>query len=375
MAMRLPDDEHVARLSRAAEAARGAGVETLIITPSPDYAYLLGYSAPALERLTALVVPAATAELRLLVPRLEAPLARHALGSLLSVVELVVWDEVDDPLGRLVELLPAGARRMAVEDLMPARFLLPIRERLDAGAEIVLAGPMLAALRRRKSPGEIERLRSAAAGADAAMRAITTERLSGRTEAEVSRRILDLLVEGGHDRGDFAIVGSGPNSASPHNEPGSRRIVPGDAVVLDIGGTRDGYCSDTTRTAFVGEPPPAFAELYAVLQRAQQAACDAVAPGVAARDVDRAARRIIADAGYGEQFLHRTGHGIGVEGHEEPYIVESNAVPLEPGEAFSVEPGIYVEGRWGARIEDIVICTASGGERLNGTPADLYLVG
>jgi Xaa-Pro aminopeptidase len=375
MAMRLPDDEHVARLSRAAEAARGAGVETLIITPSPDYAYLLGYSAPALERLTALVVPAATAELRLLVPRLEAPLARHALGSLLSVVELVVWDEVDDPIGRLVELLPAGARRMAVEDLMPARFLLPIRERLDAGAEIVLAGPMLAALRRRKSPGEIERLRSAAAGADAAMRAITTERLSGRTEAEVSRRILDLLVEGGHDRGDFAIVGSGPNSASPHNEPGSRRIVPGDAVVLDIGGTRDGYCSDTTRTAFVGEPPPAFAELYAVLQRAQQAACDAVAPGVAARDVDRAARRIIADAGYGEQFLHRTGHGIGVEGHEEPYIVESNAVPLEPGEAFSVEPGIYVEGRWGARIEDIVICTASGGERLNGTPADLYLVG
>jgi Xaa-Pro aminopeptidase len=233
---------------------------------------------------------------------------------------------------------------------------------------------MLAALRRRKSPGEIERLRSAAAGADAAMRAITTERLSGRTEAEVSRRILDLLVEGGHDRGDFAIVGSGPNSASPHNEPGSRRIVPGDAVVLDIGGTRDGYCSDTTRTAFVGEPPPAFAELYAVLQRAQQAACDAVAPGVAARDVDRAARRIIADAGYGEQFLHRTGHGIGVEGHEEPYIVESNAVPLEPGEAFSVEPGIYVEGRWGARIEDIVVVTEDAGERLNLRPRELTVL-
>jgi Xaa-Pro aminopeptidase len=206
------------------------------------------------------------------------------------------------------------------------------------------------------------------------MRAITAERLSGRTEAEVSRRISELLVAAGHDTADFAIVASGPNSASPHHEPGERVIEAGDAVVFDIGGTRAGYCSDTTRTAFVGEPPPDFAALYEVLRMAQAAACAAVAPGVPACDVDRAARRIIDEAGYGAAFFHRTGHGIGMETHEEPYIVDSNGEPLVAGHAFSVEPGIYISGQWGARIEDIVVCTDAGVERLNTTSTELYLV-
>jgi Xaa-Pro aminopeptidase len=225
-----------------------------------------------------------------------------------------------------------------------------------------------------KSADEIDRLRLAAGAADAAMLSITRERLSGRTEAEVSARIRSLLVEHGHQSADFAIVASGPNSASPHHEPGDRVIAAGDALVLDIGGSLAGYVSDTTRTAFVGDPPAEFAALHAVLQEAQRAACDAVRPGVACSAIDAVAREIIEDAGFGDAFIHRTGHGIGMETHEEPYIVASNPEPLEAGHAFSVEPGIYIAGSWGARIEDIVVCTETGGERLNTSPTELYVV-
>jgi Xaa-Pro aminopeptidase len=369
---RFADSVYAGRLRRAARQAAARDLDALLITPSPDFGYLLGYQPPALERLTCLMVRA-QGDPALILPRLEEPLARHELGDLAESIELVGWEETDDPYRLVRERLAATARRAGVQDQMWARFVLRLAAALDP-MELVEAGPSLAALRRIKSAAEIARLRAAGAAADEAMLAITGERLSGRTEAEVSRRIVELLIEAGHDRADFAIVASGPNAASPHHEPGERLIGAGDAIVLDIGGTRDGYCSDTTRTAFVGEPPAEFAALYAVLQEAQAAACEAVRPGVAARDIDRVARSIIAEAGYGELFIHRTGHGIGMETHEEPYIVESNEEPLEAGEAFSVEPGIYVAGRWGARIEDIVVCTASGGERLNRTSTDLYIV-
>jgi Xaa-Pro aminopeptidase len=256
---------------------------------------------------------------------------------------------------------------------MWARFVLRLRAALDP-ASLVEAGPTMSSLRRVKSRDEIDRLRSAARAADAAMDAITREPLGGRTEADVSARIRILLLEHGHQSADFAIVASGPNSASPHHDPGERVIQSGDAIVLDIGGVMGGYSSDTSRTAFLGQPPPDFAALYAVLQEAQRAACAAVRPGVACSDVDAVARDIIEEAGYGEAFIHRTGHGIGMETHEEPYIVASNPEPLQAGHAFSVEPGIYIRGEWGARIEDIVVCTEAGGERLNTTPTDLYEV-
>ena len=362
------------RLARAADEARRHDLRALLITPSIDYAYLLGYIAPALERLTCLVIPAEGVP-SLVVPRLEEPLARHRLGPLADELELIAWDETHDPFSIVRDRVsPVGrAGRVAVQDQMWARFVLRLRAALDP-VDLVEAGGCLASLRRIKSPDELARLRAAGEAADAAMLAITREPLSGRTEEQVSARIRQLLVEAGHDTADFAIVGSGPNSASPHHEPGERVIQHGDAIVLDIGGTRDGYCSDTTRTAVVGEPTAEFGALYDVLQAAQAAACDAVAPGVAAEDVDAAARAIIDEAGYGEQFIHRTGHGIGMETHEEPYIVAGNREPLEPGDAFSIEPGIYVPGRWGARIEDIVVCTADGGERLNLTPRSLYVV-
>ena len=362
---------HRDRLRRAAEAAASRAIDALLITPSHDYAYLLGYAAPAMERLTCLVVPAEGSP-ALVVPRLEEPLARHRLGDLASELEILAWDETDDPT-RLVQSLVGSARRVAVQDQMWARFALRLRAALDP-AELVPAGSAMGELRRVKDAEEIGRLRDVAAAADRAMLAITGERLSGRTEAEVSRHIRDLLIAEGHDEAGFAIVASGPNSASPHHAPGDRMIGAGDAIVLDIGGVRASYASDTSRTAFVGEPPPDFAGLFAVLRQAQAAACDAVRPGVPAAEIDAVARDIITEAGYGEAFLHRTGHGIGIETHEEPYIVASNPEPLVAGNAFSIEPGIYIRDTWGARIEDIVICTDAGGERLNTTSTELYLV-
>jgi Xaa-Pro aminopeptidase len=343
----------------------------MLVTPSKDYAYLLGYSAPAMERLTCLVVPA-DGDPALVLPRLEEPLARHELGELAEELEIVPWSETEDPI-RTVQTLVGSATRVAVQDQMWARFALGLQAALDP-AQLVAAGAIMSGLRRIKAPDEIERLRAAASAADQAMRAIVGERLSGRTEHDVSARIRQLLLEAGHDEAGFAIVASGPNSASPHHAAGDRRIQAGDAIVLDIGGQRDGYGSDTSRTAFVGEPPPEFAALFEVLRAAQSAACDAVRPGVPAAEIDRTARDIITDAGFGDAFLHRTGHGIGMETHEEPYIVSSNVEPLVAGNAFSVEPGIYIRDVWGARIEDIVVCTQTGGERLNTTSTELYLV-
>lgn len=367
----FPVSVHRQRLERATAEAAARGIGALLVTPSADYEYLLGYRAPALERLTCLIL-SVDGPPTLVLPGLEEPLARHAMGDLADGIEIMPWDETDDPF-RLVSARLGGVLRVGLQDQMWSRFVLRLRALLDP-AELVDASPAIGAVRRVKQPEEVDRLRAAAGSADAAMRAITGEQLSGRTEAEVSRRINQLLLEFGHDSADFAIVGSGPNSASPHHEPGERVIKVGDAVVLDIGGTRAGYCSDTTRTAFVGEPPPDFAAMYGVLRLAQAAACAAVAPGVPARNIDQAARRIIDEAGYGAAFFHRTGHGIGMEVHEEPYIVESNPEPVVAGNAFSVEPGIYIEGQWGARIEDIVVCTDAGGERLNSNSTDLYVV-
>jgi Xaa-Pro aminopeptidase len=373
-AFAVPDSAasvHRDRVRRAAAAAAERGLDALLVTPSPDYLYLLGYRAPAMERLTCLVIPA-EGDPTLVLPRLEEPLARHELGDLANDVDMVAWDETDDPV-RIVQRRLGGVLRIGVQDQMWARFVLRLRAALDP-AELVEAGPTMSALRAVKTADEIDRLRAAATAADEAMRAIAAEPMAGRAEAEVGARIREHLLAAGHDEAGFAIVASGPNAASPHHTAGDRRIGAGDAIVLDIGGVRDGYCSDTSRTAFVGTPDPEFVALHEVLREAQRAACDAVRPGVPAAEIDAVARDIITDAGYGDAFIHRTGHGIGLETHEEPYIVSSNPEPLVPGNAFSVEPGIYIRDTWGARIEDIVICTDTGGERLNTSTTELLVV-
>lgn len=360
------------RLERAREAVAKASVDALLVSPSADLRYLVGYDATALERLTCLVVPA-VGEPHLVVPRLElsAAAASPAGGSGLDIVP---WDETDDPYALVTAMLPQNAGRVALDDHMWAAKVLAFRDAMPGVAQ-TLGGEVLGALRIRKSAEEVDALRDAGRAIDRVHARMSEWLRAGRTERAVASDIRDAIVAEGHVRADFAIVGSGPNGASPHHEVSDRVIERGDPVVVDIGGTNlAGYCSDSTRTYAVGEPPAEFEEYYAVLQRAQAAACAAVRPGVTPESVDTAARTVIAEAGFGENFIHRTGHGIGLETHEPPYLVAGNDLPLEVGMAFSVEPGIYLPGRHGARIEDIVVVTDDGGERLNQVTTDLVVL-
>ncbi|MDQ3664684.1 MAG: Xaa-Pro peptidase family protein [Actinomycetota bacterium] len=365
--------EHADRLRRAQAEARRTGVDALLVSPGADLGYLTGYDAPPLERLTCLVLPA-DGDPRLVVPALEEPAAMASPVAGLGL-EVVSWQETDDPYALTVSLLPNAATAVAVDDRMWAVKALA----LAAAAPHVrqqAAGPVLRELRMRKTPAEVAALREASAAIDRVHDRMGEWLRPGRTEREVAAGIAAAIVAEGHARADFGVVASGPNAASPHAEPSDRTVEPGDVVVVDIGGTTfAGYCSDSTRTyVAAGEPPADFAAYYAVLLEAQQAQCAHVRPGVTAESVDAVGREIIVAAGYGDRFVHRTGHGIGRETHEEPYIVAGNALELEPGMAFSVEPGIYLPGRHGARIEDIVAVTAVGGERLNQTSRELRVL-
>ena len=361
-----------ARLDRARAAAAAADTDALLIAPGSDLRYLLGQAGGSFERLTTLVVPADGTP-ALVVPKLEAPGYADVPADELGV-ELLTWVDGDDPYKLVADRLGKPGR-VAVSDFTPALHVLALRAALGE-AEQTLAGPVVRELRMRKDAAEIASLREAGAAIDRVHARVPEWLRPGRTEAEVGADIAAAIVEEGHAQAEFVIVGSGPNGASPHHDVSDRVIEKGDVVVVDIGGPLpDGYNSDSTRTYAVGEPRDAdVAETYAVLQRAQAAAVAAVRPGVTAEAVDAAARDVIAEAGFGEYFIHRTGHGIGLDVHEEPYIIAGNALPLEPGMAFSVEPGIYQPGRWGARIEDIVIVTEDGAESVNNQPHELVVL-
>jgi len=353
------------RLERAQRAAAASDLAALLITPGPDLRWLTGYDAKLLERLTCLVVPT-TGQPFLVAPNLEVPAAEASpLGAL--PIEIIGWGETDDPYGVVAARLAPAAGRVGLANRMWAEQVLGFRTALPA-AEQVLASDVLRDLRMRKSPQEVAGLRAAGASIDRVHARMGEWLRVGRTERAVARDIAAAILDEGHDSVDFIIVGSGPNGASPHHEVSDRVIEAGDPVVVDIGGTNAaGYCSDCTRMYIMGRAPAGFGDYIEVLHEAQVAAVDHVKPGVSAESVDATARSVITAAGFGENFIHRTGHGIGVETHEEPYIVAGNATVLEPGMAFSVEPGIYLPGRHGARIEDIVVVTADGVERLNRT--------
>jgi Xaa-Pro aminopeptidase len=359
------------RLADVGEATLRSGLGALLLTPGPDLRYVTGYEAMPLERLTCLAVPA-SGEPFLVVPRLELAAAEHSPASRLGI-EFVAWDETDDPYALVAARLGAVGS-VGLADRMWAMQSLRFRDAMP-GAGQKLAGAVLRELRMRKSPAEAAALAEAGAAIDAVHELVPQFLKAGRTEREVGKDIAEAIIAAGHATVDFVIVGSGPNGASPHHELSDRVIQAGEPVVVDIGGTMPtGYCSDSTRVYCVGEPPAEFAAYYEVLKRAQEAACAHVRPGVTCESIDAAAREVIADAGFGEYFIHRTGHGIGLETHEEPYIVTGNSELVEPGFAFSVEPGIYLTGRHGARIEDIVICGETAGERLNNTTRDLVIV-
>ncbi len=365
------------RVHAARQVAAEAGVDLLVVTPGSDLRYLCGYSAHAMERLTALAVPR-RGEPFLVVPRLEAPMVDASPAGGLGL-EVLAWDETDDPfalLGRTATArLGAAPARVAVGDRTWALHALGVAGALP-GAALELASPVLDRLRMVKTPAEVAELAAAGAAIDRVHARMGEWLRVGRTEAEVGADIAAAILAEGHVSVDFTIVGSGPNGASPHHELSGRVVEEGDVVVVDIGGeTATGYRSDCTRTYAVGRAPGAeVAEWYAVLQEAQASSSAAVRPGVTAEAVDAAARDVIAAAGWGEYFIHRTGHGIGLDTHEAPYIVAGNDLPLEPGMAFSVEPGIYLPGRCGARIEDIVVCTDDGVTALNEGPRELVVL-
>jgi Xaa-Pro aminopeptidase len=359
------------RLQRAQQAMRAQGVDALLVGPSADLRYLVGYHALPLERLTLLVVPV-EGDPVLVVPELEEPRARDS-GAAASA-RFATWSETEDPIA-LVRSVLAGVSdgRLAVQDRLWSSFTLRLQAALP-DASWVAGSSVMRQLRLVKEPAELEALRAVGAAIDAVHAQVPSLLRPGRREDEVGRDIAELILDD-HDEVNFVIVASGPNGASPHHETGGRVLEVGDAVVVDIGGTRQGYCSDVTRDYAIGQLPEGYAELHAVLERAQERAVQAVKPGIAAASVDAAARDVITEAGYGDRFVHRTGHGIGVEEHEEPWIVAGNEEPLQPGMAFSVEPGIYVPGRYGARIEDIVLVTEQGVERVNHRPRDVVVCG
>jgi Xaa-Pro aminopeptidase len=390
----VPAARYEDRIGKAQALLPAHDASALLIGVGAELQWLTGYAAHALERLTMLVIPT-RGRSSLVVPRLERAAARSSTAAEAGLVDLLTWEETEDPFELVARLLDESNSRpeiqlgalggawgrlggLLVSDRLWATFLLRLQA-VVPDAAFGLASTVLSDLRAIKDTEEIELLRKAAHAADRAVTKVANGRLVGRTEADIAAEVRGRLVAEGHDEAAFWIVASGPNSASPHHEPGERMVQAGEPLLLDIGGRLEGYGSDITRTFWVtgdgGEgPADEFRRLYDVLQGAQATATESVQPGVAAESVDAAGRRVIDQAGFGENFIHRTGHGIGLEGHEDPYIVAGNDRPLEAGNAFSIEPGIYIDGRYGARIEDIVICGPSGADLLNQAPRDLIVV-
>ncbi len=356
------------RLSRAQAAMRGAGIDVLLVGPSADLRYLTGIDAHLSERLNLLVVPA-EGEVGFVVPRLEAPnVASHA-----SILTLHVWDETDAPAELAARVVGGDASVAAVGDHLYSVFLLRLQTALP-GTRWEPSGPLLRDLRMHKDATELDALREAARQTDAAWAEfLEGGPISGLTEREAMDRLMALTTKRGLATG-FGICASGPNSASPHYHTGERVIEEGDSVVFDWGGVHQGYHSDMTRTVFVGQPTEEYRRVYETVRTANEAAFAAVRPGVACDEVDRAARDVITAAGYGDHFIHRLGHGLGLDVHEEPYLISGNRLPLAAGMVFSDEPGIYLAGNLGVRIEDTVVCTETGAERVNGAPRDLTVM-
>jgi Xaa-Pro aminopeptidase len=361
------DFDYAARLGALRRRMIDVGVDLALLSVGSDLPYFTGYEAMPLERLTMLVVPAER-QATLVVPELEAPRVQARP----EIFDLSSYGETDEPL-QLVSNLAGRPATVAIGDHTWSRFLLVLQEKLSA-ARFIAATPLTKSIRLVKERGELNLLRRAAAAADRVVGRLRLLRFSGRTERALSAAIRTMTVEEGHDVATFHIVASGPNGASPHHEPGGRVMEEGDAVVVDFGGRLSGYCSDTTRTFHIGKPTAEVAHAYEALAAAQAVGRASVHPGVEAQSVDRATRRVLIDAGFGNYFIHRTGHGIGLDGHEAPYIVEGNGEQLLSGMTFSIEPGIYVPGRFGMRIEDIVVVTATGVEELNQSSRELLLV-
>lgn len=361
--------EYQRRLESVREQMVNTSIDVLLVSVGRDLPYLTGYEAMPLERVTMLVVPV-HGEVQLFVPALEAP----RVEIVPDLFDVVPWGETAEPLDLIADRC-REARRIAVGDQMWSRFLVGLIERLPT-VEWTRATEVIGPARMVKGSDEVDALRAAARAVDRIAERLQAGLipLIGRTEAEVSADLSAQILAEGHQRVNFAIVASGPNAASPHHHPGDRVIRPDEIVLCDFGGTMNGYCSDITRCVVTGSISPDIQSAWDSLREAQEAGVQAAVIGAACSEVDRSTRAVLNDAGYGEYFIHRTGHGIGMEEHEDPYMVEGDDRPLVAGHAFSVEPGIYVPGQWGMRLEDIVVATSNGPERLNQVCRDLVSV-
>lgn len=370
-AFRVDESLHLDRIDRLRRAMVEQRVDVVLVSVGLDMPYLIGYQAMPLERLTMLIVPL-EGRATLVIPRLEAP----RVNMMPSVFDVVAWDETEDPVRITADIVRRHKpSNIAVGDQMWARFLVELLPMM-VDVRYSRAVDVMGSLRMRKDVAEIEALHAAGAAVDriAAQLQSGDIPLIGRTEAEVSADLSARIIAEGHQVTNFAIVAAGENAASPHHHPGSRVIRADEIVLCDFGGTMNGYCSDITRCVYLGTPSAEVSEAYEVLLTAQQAAVAAARVGTPCEEVDATARRIIADAGFGEYFIHRTGHGIGLDAHEDPYIVSGNSAVLENGHAFSIEPGIYVPGRWGMRLEDIVVATNDGPRPMNNVDHRLALI-
>ncbi|MHB1414816.1 MAG: M24 family metallopeptidase [Chloroflexota bacterium] len=365
------DDEYERRWRAIQQEMAVRGTDYMLITPSADLYYTTGYAREPSERLLALLI-ARVGQPLFVVPRLEAA----GLANLASFAIHKAWDEAEDPIDILAAAIRAAGPPQPVVAICEqawAGTVLRLQEALG-DAQYVRAQPVLAEHRLIKSPAEIDLLQTAASLADEAFRRLLEQPLAGKTEAEVAELVSRLLLQAGLEKVSFVIAGSGPNSASPHHTAGSRRLELGDALVVDFGGTYQHYQSDITRTITIGPARSDIAEVHELVAQAQEAAFRTVRPGSTAGEVDAAARQHLTAAGFGANFTHRTGHGLGLDIHEEPYIMPGSALPLREGMVFSIEPGVYLPGKFGVRIEDIVVVTADGGRRLNGALRDLVSV-
>lgn len=359
-----------ARIEALQQGMRQTGIAAALIGPSADMEYLIGGRLPLTERLSLLVVPA-DGGCSLVVPGLQTPLA----AAVADAVEVVAWKEDVSPLDVVAERMPNGASRLAVDGHMWATFLLGLQKRLP-NLSFSNISPLLSKARICKDTDELAILQEAARRFDTIWLTFFREgKLIGQTENEIAAAIRELVLDHGFDTVLWCDVGSGPNGASPLHHGSKRRVEAGEPVVIDFAGTYRGYVMDTCRTPVAGDAHPDFVAIYDIVNKAYEAGLAAVRPGARSSAVDEAARRVIADAGYGAQFLHRLGHGLGLDAHEDPYIVAGNDMPLQPGMVFSNEPGIYIPGKWGVRIENIVVVTDDGGRSLNESSRELVSMG
>jgi len=362
--------DYKGRCERIQKRLQAANLDYLLVTPSSDMLYLIGLNRPQSERLNVLMIPK-EGTIRILLPSFEQALVEP----LATFFEYVTWDETEDPNAKFASLLPGHGKglRLGVADKTFVHFQYALQAAAP-DARFSSGGAVMNPTRMIKEPQEIEYLAQAGAAADATFMALLQEPIVGKSEIEMKALLMSLMPKYGHDAGGGGIVCAGENGASPHHHVSERKLLAGDAIITDFGGTVSGYWSDMTRSFHIGEPSDEYRHIYAIVNEANQAAFEAVRPGVTAESIDKVARDLITDAGYGEYFLHRTGHGLGSDIHEPPYIVGGDQTILEEGMVFSIEPGIYIRGKFGVRIEDIVVVTATGARRFNQSTHELQIV-